>query len=263
MRMMYEQSIQPVLAEHSAGGTILISTVHCFGAGESDIAEKIRDLMRPGRNPAVGTTARQGVIGIRVQSRGSDVEQARRLLNEDITELQKRLGVLVFGRDEQSLASVVADLLTEQGKTVATAESCTGGLIAKMLTDVPGSSKYFKEGLVTYSNPTKIRLLTVPEDQLKTHGAVSSQVAKVMATNCREKANADYALSVTGIAGPSGGTPHKPVGLVYIGLADKDGCQVVERRLGEHLNRSEIRMRTACNALNTLRLRILGKKFHN
>lgn len=150
-------------------------------------------------------------------------------------------------------AARVAELLKEHKRTVATAESCTGGLIAKLLTDIPGSSEYFIEGVVAYANEAKTRLLGVPAELIAEHGAVSKQVAAAMALGCRAKSGADFALSTTGIAGPTGGTTEKPVGLVYIGLADAHGCRVEELRLDRVLSRAQIRERTAVSALNLLR----------
>ncbi len=150
-------------------------------------------------------------------------------------------------------AAGVAELLKKHKRTVATAESCTGGLIAKLLTDIPGSSEYFIEGVVAYANESKGRLLGVPAKLIAEHGAVSRQVAAAMALGCRAKSGADFALSTTCIAGPTGGTPEKPVGLVYVGLADAHGCRVEELRLDPTLSRDEIRQRAAEAAIELLK----------
>ncbi len=149
-------------------------------------------------------------------------------------------------------AARVAELLRKHKRTVATAESCTGGLIAKLLTDIPGSSEYFIEGVVVYANEAKTRLLGVPAELITEHGGVSRQVAVAMALGCRAKSGADFALSTTGIAGPGGGTPDKPVGLVYVGLADAHGCRVEELRFDSTLPRGTIRERTAQAAIDFL-----------
>ena len=149
-------------------------------------------------------------------------------------------------------ASEVARLLKAHRRTLATAESCTGGLIAKLLTDIPGSSEYFIEGVVAYANQAKTRLLGVPTELITEHGAVSRQVAAAMALGCRAKSGADFALSTTGIAGPTGGTPEKPVGLIYIALADPHGRRVEELRLDPTLSRDEIRRRAAGAAIDLL-----------
>ena len=239
MREMYERDIAPWLAERCRGAVLLAVTLHTFGMGESDIAEKIADLMRRGCNPTVGTTAKQGMISIRVHAHGASVNEARRLLDETVDEIRGRLGLLIFGQDDETLAGAVGLLLTEQKKTLATAESCTGGLIAKLITDVAGSSAYFLQGLVTYANEAKTSLVDVSEELLIRHGAVSERVAEAMALGCRQRSGADFTLSVTGIAGPGGGTDQKPVGLVYIGLADASGVEVTEPVSYTHLRAHE------------------------
>jgi nicotinamide-nucleotide amidase len=210
------------------------------------------------RNPQVGTTASSGVIRVRVVAYGEDESAAADRLAADETEIRRLLGRVVFGHDDEMLELAVARLLKEHGKTVATAESCTGGLLAKRLTDVPGSSAYFVRGYVTYSNEAKTDLLGVPPDLIARHGAVSEQVAKTMASGCRTAADSDLALSITGIAGPTGGTPPaRPVGLVYVGMADSVGVEVKRLNLGDHLGRQGVRDRACSTLLNLLRLRLL------
>ena len=256
MRTMFEGDVVPAVADKAGGRVILKKVVRTFGAGESRVAEQIVDLMQRDRNPLIGTTASRAIIGIRIIAAGASREEAQALLDGAGAEIRRRLGKLVFGEDEETLSDAAAKMLTAQGKTVSTAESCTGGLIAKRLTDVSGSSAYFLNGVVTYSNEAKQRLLEVPADLLAAHGAVSGPVAEAMAANCRRMSGADFALSVTGIAGPTGGTADKPIGLVYIGLAAEDGCNVREYRLGDHLTREQVRDRTAKVAVNLLRLKL-------
>ena len=182
--------------------------------------------MRRDRNPTVGTTAKQGIIGVRIHSRGRSADEARELLEHTENEIRSRIGSLIYGRNEETLADAVARQLVASGRTISTAESCTGGLIAKMLTDVSGSSKYFMSGVVSYANEAKTRLLGVPASLIDQYGAVSESVARAMADGCRRSAGTDYALSTTAqLPGPDGGTAEKPVGLVYIGLAGPGGCQ--------------------------------------
>ncbi len=254
MQEMYRLAVRPFLVRETGGARMLAVTLHTFGAGESDIGELIRDLMDRKRNPTVGTTAKQGVISVRIHSYGRNQEESRLLLEETAAEVRKRLGTLVFGQDEDTLAHAVGRLLIAKQKTLATAESCTGGLIAKLITDVPGSSDYFRQGLVTYANQAKTRLLGVPAGLIQKYGAVSHEVAEALVTEARLQGEVDYAVSVTGVAGPGGGTAQKPVGLVYIGLADATGCEVTRHLFGDHLTRAEIRERTAWTALNRLRL---------
>ncbi|MBN2562729.1 MAG: competence/damage-inducible protein A [Phycisphaerae bacterium] len=264
MKTMFDRDIRPALWHRRlAGGphgpsVILQHTLQTFGSPESELGEKIADLMEPGRNPSVGTSAADLVISIRINAHASTPDEARRLIDADTAEIRRRLGQVVFGEQGDTLAHAVAKLLKDQHKTIASAESCTGGLIAKRLTDVPGSSAYMVQGLVTYADEAKHRLLDIPMDRIEAHGAVSREVAEAMAANCRRLANTDYALSSSGIAGPTGGTRDKPVGLVYIALADAAQTTVKELRLGETLPRDAIRDRTAKLALNLLRLRLIG-----
>jgi nicotinamide-nucleotide amidase len=204
----------------------------------------------------VGTTASDAVLSVRIVAEGDSPGEAERLAEADAGEVRRRLGAVVFGEDDETLQSAVARLLVQQGKTVSTAESCTGGLLAERLTEIPGSSAYFLQGFVTYSDAAKLKELGVEGELIRRHGAVSEQVAAAMATGCRTVAGSDFALSITGIAGPSGGSPEKPVGLVYIGLADAGGVEVKRFTFGDHLSRREIRDRSAKAALNMLRLRL-------
>ncbi len=265
MMTMFEQSIVPELTALAGDRVIAARTLHCFGVAEATVGEKIAHLMRRGRNPSVGTTAKDAVISVRIVAEGnrgiseigSSDPTAQQMLDRDADEIRSLLGTAVFGEEIDTLESVVAAELIRRGLTIATAESCTGGLLAKRLTDTAGSSAYFLRGFVTYSNQAKTDLLGVPESMLAAHGAVSEPVAASMASGCRQACNADYALSITGIAGPTGGTPDKPVGLVCIGLADRTDVRATRHLFGEHLTRAEIRDRTCKTALNLLRLRLL------
>ncbi|HEY3245371.1 MAG TPA: competence/damage-inducible protein A [Phycisphaerae bacterium] len=278
MMTMFERSIAPELAGRAGDQLILTRTLHCFGAAEAVIGEKLAHLMRRGRNPSVGTTAKQAVISIRIVASGprdprgapvqnrareradADVQSisARDLPERDVAEIKSLLAEVIFGEEDDTLQSVVGRMLIDKRLTLSTAESCTGGLLAKRLTDISGSSAYFLRGFVTYSNQAKLDLLGVPELLLTEHGAVSEPVAEAMAANCRALSDSDSAISITGIAGPTGGTPDKPVGLVYIGLADRQRVETHRYLFGEHLTRAEIRDRTCKTALNLLRLRLLG-----
>jgi nicotinamide-nucleotide amidase len=224
---------------------------------ESEVGEKIADLMARGRNPTVGTSATDLIISIRINAHGATADEAARLAEADAATVRQRLGIVVFGEDDDTVQDAVARLLITQRKTVSTAESCTGGLIAKRLTDVSGSSAYFVQSFVTYANEAKQRLLEIPADFIQQHGAVSAPVCEAMAANGRRISGTDYALSATGVAGPTGGTPEKPVGLVFVGLATPATTVVKELRFGENLTRDEIRDRTAKAALNLLRLEML------
>jgi nicotinamide-nucleotide amidase len=258
MKAMFTAAIEPVVRAAAGEAAMVVGRLLCYGIAEAKVGELLADLMDRTRNPLVGTTASNAVISVRVVARGGNPDEARQLVESDLAEIRARLGSAVFGEGEATLQEAVARLLIQQGKTVAVAESCTGGLLAKRLTDVPGSSAYFRCGYVTYSNEAKSALLQVSPELIATHGAVSEATARAMALGCRSAAGTDFATSITGIAGPSGGSPpDKPVGLVYIGLADSNGVEVKGAILGEHLSRAEIRDRSSKAALNLLRLRLL------
>jgi nicotinamide-nucleotide amidase len=260
MRELFALHVAPALRALGGGRVVRSRTLHTFGTGESIIGERIRDLMQRGRNPEVGTTAKLGVISIRINATAAAPEAAAALLDQTELELRSRLGEWVFGRDDETLASAVGELLAARGATLALAESCTGGLIGALLTDVPGSSRYFRGGVVAYANELKRDLLGVPGADLEQCGAVSDVVARQMAEGARLRLAASIGLSVTGVAGPGGGTTEKPVGLVYVGVADAAGAIVHELRLGETTPRDVIRNRAAQSALNAVRLRLIGAR---
>lgn len=253
MRAMFGHEVEPRLRAASGGEILLCRRVHTFGLGESIIGEKIRDLMQRGRNPEVGTTAEFGIVGIRINATGQTPDAAQTMLNRTEAEIRRRLGGVVFGVDEDTLAGVVGGLLSSMGCTVSTAESCTGGLIAALLTDIPGSSRYFTGGIIAYANDAKEKLLGVRGADLATHGAVSAAVACGMADGAAAAFGTDYALSATGIAGPTGGTAAKPVGLVFIGLHGRGHTVAHECRLGSDSPREAVRLRAARTALDLLR----------
>jgi nicotinamide-nucleotide amidase len=241
-----------------AGGRVLRSRLlHTLGLGESDLGARIADLMARGRNPEVGTTAQVGIVGVRINADADSEAAADALLDRAEAELRARLGTLVFGRDDDTLPGVVGAQLGAAGRTLATAESCTGGLIGALLTDVAGASRYYLGGVVTYANEAKRRLVGVTGEMLAEVGAVSAPVCAQMAAGVSAALSSDYALSVTGIAGPDGGSPAKPVGLVYIGLRTPGGTRTYENRFGHDAPREVIRLRAARTALNLLRLEML------
>jgi nicotinamide-nucleotide amidase len=252
MEQMLEASVLPRVRELAKSQAIVTRRLKCFGAGESTIADMIGDAMQRGRNPLVNCTVHAGVITLEVVATSSDQGQAQEMAAAEEASLRRVLGELVYGVEEQTLAEVVGEKLARAGKTVAAAESCTGGLLAKLITDVPGSSRYFLCGWVTYSNEAKSRELGVLPALIETHGAVSEQVAVTMAQGARHKAGTDFAIGITGIAGPEGGSEHKPVGLVYIAVSSRDSTDI-SRHVFAH-DRSTVRLRAAQTALNLLRL---------
>ncbi len=192
MKLMFEHDVLPELAEHSGNGVILSRTLHTFGLGESTVAEKLGPLMRRDRNPSVGTTVSAGIVSLRINARFPTREQAHKALERTADECKIALGDLIFGQDDQSLPSVVADLLKNTRKTVTTAESCTGGLLAKYLTDIAGSSTYFRQGWITYANNAKAELLHIRRELIEEKGAVSEVVAVAMAMQAQELSGADF-----------------------------------------------------------------------
>jgi nicotinamide-nucleotide amidase len=258
MKRMFEETLEPLIRERS-DGSIVSKTLHFAGIGESALAEKVQDFL-DASDPTVAPLAGQGRVRLRITTRAATEEEALGKIRPVQEEILDRLGEYFFGEDEETLESSVGRLLADRGATVALAESCTGGLISKRLTDIAGSSAYFVEGFVTYSNASKERLLGVPKEVLAEHGAVSKPVARAMAEGARLISGADYGLSVTGVAGPGGGTEEKPVGLVYVGVADAEGAVAEKLDLTAWArSRSSIRERSANRALDLLRLRIEGR----
>jgi nicotinamide-nucleotide amidase len=257
MRRMFEDTLEPLIRERSEGA-IVSRTLWFTGIGESALAEQVQDLLDASA-PTVAPLAGQGKVRLRVTSRAAIPEEAEKQINPVADEILARLGEYYFGEDDETLESALGKLLKERGATLALAESCTGGLLAKRLTDGAGASAYFVEGLVTYSNGSKERLLGVPKDLLVEHGAVSEPVAGAMAEGVRKVAGTDYGLSVTGVAGPDGGSEEKPVGLVFVGVSDDEGTQVERLDLSAwRRSREAVRERSANRAFDLLRHRILG-----
>jgi nicotinamide-nucleotide amidase len=260
MQAMFERHVRPVVQEAARGRVLRTRRLHCTGVSESQVGEALAPLMRRGRNPDVGTTAEIGVITVRINALADSPETADQRLDSAEQQVRERLGDSVFGRDDQTLASVVLERLIDRKATLSTAESCTGGMIGTLLTDVPGSSRAYLGGAVSYSNDLKQSLLGVPKEMLAREGAVSEAVARTMAEGARGRFKSDYALSVTGIAGPGGGSPAKPVGLVHVGLAGPEGPAVRTCRFGSDAPRQAIRMRAARAALNLLRLALVRRR---
>ena len=225
MKGMFNDELLYMLKNLAAGSVILSRTLHTFGLGESTIAEKLADLMNRSANPSVGTTVANGLVSLRINSRFPNKEEAQKQLDQTTQLCKQALGDLIFGQDDDTLPQVVAALLTSNQQpatsnySVSTAESCTGGLLAKLLTDIPGSSSYFTQGWITYSNQAKYERLGVSMEIINLNGAVSEPVVEAMARNARRLSKSTFALAISGIAGPTGGTPAKPVGTVCIALA--------------------------------------------
>lgn len=254
MKRMLAELVLPELRGLAGGQTIAIRKLHCFGKGESTIAKRLGPIMKRGRNPLINCTSHYGVITLHVVAAAEDAKTAERMARKDEKSLRQKLGELVFGTAEQTLAQVVGERLNRLGKSVAVAESCTGGLLSKLITDVPGASEYFTHGWITYSDEAKSSELGVPAELIERHGAVSEQVARAMARGARRKAGTDFAIGITGIAGPGGATEQKCAGLVYISVDSGRGCNT-KRCIFTH-ERRFVRLRSAQTALNMLRLKL-------
>lgn len=255
---MVRDHVIPYIREKTGGrGTIRSRTLRICGMGESLVEERVRDLMS-GENPTVAPYAKTGEVHLRVSAFADDAETADRLIQSKVSEIQERLESFIYGYDDDPLESAVVRLLESNGWTVATAESCTGGMLASRITEVPGSSRVFPGGVVNYSNEAKTDLVYVPAELIQAHGAVSPEVAEALARGASRRFCTSFGVGITGIAGPDGGTPEKPVGLVYIAIADSEGVRVEKNHfIG---NRHDIRYRSAQYALVVLRDRILSRQ---
>ncbi len=255
MKSMFEATLEPLIRARSEG-YIVSKTLHFAGIGESALAEKVQEFL-DATDPTVAPLAGQGEVRLRITARAATEREAQEKISPVEKEIIARLDDYYFGEDEETLEGVVGRLLGERGATLTLAESCTGGLLAKRLTDVPGSSAYFKEGLVTYSNESKERLLGVPHALMMDYGAVSEPVARAMAQGARRVSGTDYGLSVTGVAGPDGGTKEKPVGLVFVEISDAKDTFVEKLDLTAWArSRDSIRERSANRAFDLLRLHL-------
>lgn len=256
LKPMFRNCAVPYLMQFS--DRIIVShNIRTFGIGESLMAERVNDLF-DAENPTVAPYAKDGEALLRVTAMARTKEEAENLCKPVINEIKYRLDGFVYGVDYTCIEEAVIEKLKEKHMKVATAESCTGGLIAKRITDVPGASEVFDCGIISYANEIKHRVLGVSEDDLKKYGAVSEPVARQMAQGALKVSGADIAVSVTGIAGPDSDSTNKPVGLVYIGLADRDNVWVRELRTSRK-DRSYNRYVSASNALNMIRLYIDNK----
>lgn len=256
LKPMFRNCAVPYLMQFS--DRIIVShNIRTFGIGESLMAERVNDLF-DAENPTVAPYAKDGEALLRVTAMARTKEEAENLCKPVINEIKNRLDGFVYGVDYTCIEEAVIEKLKEKHMKVATAESCTGGLIAKRITDVPGASEVFDCGIISYANEIKHRVLGVSEDDLNKYGAVSEPVARQMAQGALKVSGADIAVSVTGIAGPDSDSTNKPVGLVYIGLADRDNVWVRELRTSRK-DRSYNRYVSASNALNMIRLYIDNK----
>ena len=255
--MMIRHRALPYLQKLS-DGVIASRTVKTFGIGESAAEALLRDLMNALHNPTLAPYAKPTGTELRITAHAPTREEALRLIAPVEEQVKAILGDKVIGVDVDSLEEVCLRLLKDRGLTVGTAESCTGGLLAKLLTDLPGSSAVFRGGVVSYTNGVKAGLLGVPQDLLDRYGAVSPQVAEAMARGAKAALGCDLALAATGVAGPDPDDRGNPIGLVYLALAWEGGCQVVPFRAGTQAERERVRRMAAWTGLDLIRRHLTG-----
>jgi nicotinamide-nucleotide amidase len=255
MKPMFDDYVMPYF-NNKCEFLIESKFLRVFGIGESAMETLIIDLIDGQTNPTIATYAKEGEVTLRVSAKVKVGEDSEKILKPVIDEIKKRAGDCLYSETGQNLDSLVANLLLEKDITIATAESCTGGLIAETLTNFPGISKVFVGGAVTYANEAKEEILGVNKQTLEQYGAVSRETAIEMSEGVRKRFSTDIGISITGIAGPDGGTVEKPVGLVYIGLASESGTITKELRLSG--DRMRIRTVTALHVFDMIRRHIMG-----
>ena len=250
MKRMFQKSVVPFL-QSMIDGALYYRQIRFFGIGESMLETQLLDLIDNQTDPTLATYAKEGECSLRIASKRATEEEAEHAVDEMLEMVKERVGHYIYSCDDEELAQVVADRLMEQGLTLSSAESCTGGMFASTMTDIPGISQCFDRGLVTYSNQAKMEELGVSAETLEKFGAVSEETALEMVEGLKRVSGSDVCISVTGIAGPGGGSEEKPVGLVYIGFSygDKKICKKIQMR---NVNRSWNRHYTLLCMLNVI-----------
>ncbi|HCA48080.1 MAG TPA: competence/damage-inducible protein A [Armatimonadetes bacterium] len=258
MREMMHLQVLPITAERLGTDLrpVFTRVLRFSDIGESTLTAEIAEIIDNQTDPTVAPYAKPGEVTLRIATKAESEAKAAQRLNEIERALREQVGSFIYGVDDETMEVAAGKALREKHATVAVAESCTGGLVASRITDVSGSSEYMLGGVVAYANEIKQRLLGVPPEVLAEHGAVSEETARAMAAGVRKLLGADYGVATTGIAGPTGGTAEKPVGLVYIAVADAGGVVVTE--LNWPGTREQFKQRVSQTALNMLRKRVLG-----
>ncbi len=252
MKPMVERDVAPYLAKRFAGNWVIISrAIRTTGLAESQVNQKVKDILKLKPPLTVGIYAHTEGVDLNITAKARGLSQAQRLIRPAERKIRRRLKEYIYGEDRQTLEEVVAQSLIKTKNTLDVAESCTGGLICKRLTNISGSSKYFTLGIVSYSNHAKQSLVGIPVSTLQKFGAVSKETACLLAKNIKQLANTELGLGVTGVAGPTGATKAKPLGLVHIALASPR--KIYYRELHFHGDRSAVRLRASQAALDMLR----------
>jgi nicotinamide-nucleotide amidase len=256
MKVMMDETVIPYLREKFPRRPVIKSKLlKVFGLSESALEDLIKDISMQGMNPEIGTVCTDKELIIRLTCKADSEEEAFSLIKSQEMKIRKRVGGYIFGQDEENMEKVAGALLTLNHKNISIAESCTGGRIGDLLTDVPGSSRYFDRSIVCYSNRAKEKLLGIPENIIRNNGAASHEVCGLMAKNVRKNSGTDIGLSITGIAGPGGGTPDKPVGIAFIGLDYGKDVEVKEHRFKGP--RKVIKEKMAYTALDMVRRHLI------
>ncbi len=259
MKEMWRTIAEPWLKNNLDLGELFSSHIMRFsGLPESVIAERVADLIES-KNPTIAPYADIGEVRLRITSRGKSKEHNEQLINPVIQDVNNRIGSYCYGQGEESLGSVTIGLLKNNKETLAIAESCTGGRLSSTLTEVPGASEVFLGGAVTYANQAKEKVLKVPQTLLEEFGAVSKETVIAMAKGIKTKLNSDWAIAISGVAGPGGGTKEKPVGTVYIAITGPKISQVIHESFGEHHSRKAIQILSVTRSLDMLRILLLSR----
>lgn len=252
---MWEHRAKPYLYP-LAGGCIVSHNVRVMGLGESSMEDRLHDMMASLTNPTIAPYAKTSECSARITAKADTIEEAEKLLGPVVQQVVEMLGADVYGVDVDSLEQVVGDMLRQRNMTLSVAESCTGGLLSKRITDLPGASDYYKGGVCSYANEVKTNLLGVKQETLDGHGAVSAETAEEMAAGVARLLGTDIGVGITGIAGPSGATEDKDVGLVYLSLYVQG--EMITRKTQSSMGRDRVRNQAASNALDLIRRKLQG-----
>ncbi len=259
LRAMWNETACSYIKNNLSDGYIFFShTLKFSGIGESVLSEKINHLLRL-ENPTIAPYANLGEVKLRITAKAKCESDAKKMIKPIKCELEKNFSKFIFGENEETLSSIIIKKLLQREESLVFAESCTGGLLSASITSIPGSSRVFKGGLITYSNSLKEYLLNVPENEINKYGAVSEEVVKSMANGARNNLKADWAIAISGIAGPEGGSDDKPVGLVFISISGPNAyTKVIKKTYHSRFNREEIQRLSVNDSLNSLRLILLS-----